>query len=71
VSTAVTVPLGRYLETSYRSDCEYVDGELVERNVGEVDHSRFQMLISAYLFVREKQWGISALPEQRIQVQAR
>ena len=29
------VPLSQYLTTSYRPDCEYLDGELLERNVGE------------------------------------
>ncbi len=34
------VLLSEYLETSYRPDCEYIDGELLERNVGEWDYSR-------------------------------
>ena len=32
---AVPVSLQEYLETSYRPDCDYLDGELLERNVGE------------------------------------
>jgi Uma2 family endonuclease len=59
------------LATSYRPDCEYLDGELLERNVGEWDHSRLQMLLSHYLCSREKQWGILVVPEQRVQVKAR
>lgn len=70
MSTAVTVPLSQYLDTAYRPDREYIDGELLERNVGELDHSRLQMLISSYLCTREKQWGIIVLPEQRVQVKA-
>ena len=31
-----------YLATSYRPDREYVDGAVVERNLGEHDHSRLQ-----------------------------
>lgn len=67
VSTA-TISLRDYLETSYRPDCEFLDGELLERNVGEWDHSRLQMLLSRYLSNREQQWGILVVPEQRVQV---
>lgn len=70
-TTATFVPLSEYLETSYRPDCDYLDGELLERNVGEWDHSRLQMLLSGFLLSREKQWGILVVPEQRVQVKAR
>jgi Uma2 family endonuclease len=68
MSTVTAVPLSEYLETSYRPDCDYVDGELLERNVGEWDHSRLQTLISRYLSNREKEWGILVVVEQRVQV---
>ena len=58
-----------YLTTSYRPDREYLDGVVLERNVGEYDHSRLRMLLGAYLHGREKQYGIRAVPEQRVQVQ--
>ena len=67
---ASAVSLDEYLNTSYRPDCDYLDGELLERNVGEWDHSRLQILLSQYLFSREKQWGIVVVAEQRVQVQA-
>ena len=65
---APVLPLSQYLATSYRPDCEYLDGELLERNVGEWDHSRLQSLVSAYLCNREKQWGILVVLAQRVQV---
>jgi Uma2 family endonuclease len=71
VSTVTLVPLSEYLETSYRPDCDYLEGELLERNVGEWDHSRLQGLLFRYLSNREKQWGILVVPEQRVQVKAR
>jgi Uma2 family endonuclease len=71
VSTVTFVALNEYLETSYRPDCEYLDGELLERNVGEWDHSRLQALLLRYLSNREKQWGILVVPGQRIQVKAK
>lgn len=36
------VPVEEYLATSYSPDLEYVDGLLVERNVGEYRHSLVQ-----------------------------
>ena len=32
----VTVPLSEYIENVYHPDCEYIDGELRERNAGEL-----------------------------------
>jgi hypothetical protein len=52
------VSVEEYFSTSYDPDVEYVDGELVERNVGETDHGRLQILIAADLLDREQQWGI-------------
>jgi Uma2 family endonuclease len=65
------VSLDEYLETSYRPDCDYLEGELLERNVGEWDHSRLQGLLYGYLLAREKSLGILAVPEQRVQVKAK
>ena len=31
----VLVPVEEYLRTTYRPDCDYVDGEVLERNVGD------------------------------------
>lgn len=65
---AAPVSLSDYLATTYRPDREYLDGTLRERNIGELEHSRMQMLLSRYLSVREAQWGIVVLLEQRVQV---
>ena len=71
MSVATAVPLSEYLNTSYRPDCDYLEGELLERNVGEWDHARLQGLLYGYLFSREKELGILVVPEQRVQVKAR
>jgi len=71
VSVATSVPLSEYLNTSYRPDCDYLEGELLERNVGEAEHSRLQTKIAAWLFTREKKLGITVYTEQRVQVKAR
>ena len=66
--TEALLSVEEYLATSYRPDCDYVDGRLEERNVGRRDHSNLQMVVSAYLYARRKEWGIRVYPEQRIQV---
>jgi Uma2 family endonuclease len=57
-----------YLQTSYRPDCDYVDGEIRERNVGKWEHARLQWLLAAWFFAHEKQWGITGSTEQRVRV---
>ena len=65
-TTAVSIH--EYLSTSYRPDCDYVDGEVQERILGEFDHARLQMAVAGYYFARRKEWGITVVPEQRVQV---
>ena len=62
------VPVEEYLHTSYDPDCDYVDGEVLERNVGEWDHSELQTAIAAYFFALRKKLRIFTVVEQRVQV---
>jgi Uma2 family endonuclease len=62
------VSVYEYLSTSYRPDCDYVDGVVLERHLGEYDHARLQGAIFAYFYNRRKEWGIIVVPEQRVQV---
>ena len=68
MGTATLVPVSEYLSTDYSPDCEYVDGELEERNMGEKDHGNAQKRLLLYLGNREKQLGIRVFLEQRIQL---
>ena len=63
MAAGTIVPLEEYLRTSYEPDCEYVDGELVERNAGSRKHSRLQGLLVAYLMRRRKTWGSLHFPK--------
>jgi len=65
MGTTVLVPEDVYLHTSYEPDCEYADGVLIERNVGEQDHSWLQLALGAWFFRRRKVWNIEAFTEQR------
>jgi Uma2 family endonuclease len=62
------IPIAEYLEASHRPDCDYVDGRLVERNVGERDHSMLQGAIILYLGARRRELRLHIFPEQRVQV---
>jgi Uma2 family endonuclease len=45
-----------------------VDGELRERNVGKWEHARLQLLLAAWFYQHEKEWGITGSTEQRTKV---
>ncbi|MGA3028145.1 MAG: Uma2 family endonuclease [Bryobacteraceae bacterium] len=68
MSTGMLVSVEEYLNTTYRPDRDYVGGELLERTVGEYDHSRLQALITGILLAHEALWRTRTLPEQRVQV---
>ena len=70
MATSTVVPLGEYLRTSYRPDCDWIDGEVKERNVGEGQHSSVQKFFIGLFLSREKEWRIRVWPEQRVQVAA-
>jgi Uma2 family endonuclease len=70
MSTGMLVSVEEYLNTTYRPDRDYVGGELIERTVGEYDHSRVQALITGILLAHEALWRTRTLPEQRVQVTA-
>jgi len=41
-----------YLATMYEPDCEYVDGGILERNWGELEHGTLQGLLACRLHSR-------------------
>jgi len=67
-ATRALISVEQYLRTSYRPDRDYVDGEVVERNLGELDHGWTQTAVAAYFFVRRKRWKITVVTELRVQV---
>jgi Uma2 family endonuclease len=66
VGTQVSVE--EYLHTSYRPDCDYIDGEVQERNSGELSHGRLQLRIGAWFVAREARLGIKPVSEVRLQI---
>ncbi|MBV8834857.1 MAG: Uma2 family endonuclease [Acidobacteriaceae bacterium] len=62
------VSVEEYLKTSYRPDCDYVDGVVEERNLGERDHSWIQLKLGGFFLRNFAQSGIIAMPDWRFQV---
>ena len=67
-TTSMLVSVDEYLATAYRPDCEYLEGELRERNLGERLHSLVQAYLVRIFGVNGRHWKIWAQPEQRVQV---
>jgi Uma2 family endonuclease len=62
------ITLDEYLHTSYEPDCDYVDGQVQERNLGELDHGEVQGAFVEWFRSHGKQWNIRTIPELRIRV---
>jgi Uma2 family endonuclease len=62
------ISVDEYLSTGYEPDCEYEDGVIVERNVGEFEHSFLQAILAMIFNASMDAWGVFALTEQRVQV---
>ncbi|HEV2619609.1 MAG TPA: Uma2 family endonuclease [Acidobacteriaceae bacterium] len=56
------------MSTSYHPDCDYVDGEIQQRNLGEREHARLQTLLAIWFGTNEKAWNVETIVEQRIRV---
>jgi len=67
-TSPVLLSIEEYLHTSYKPDVHFVDGELEERNVGEYDHGKIQLLLGTIFSNNEDAWGTDAVSEQRIRV---
>jgi Uma2 family endonuclease len=70
MATAIQIPLEQYLETSYRPDREYLDGDVVERNVGKWEHARVQALLTSMFVAYESELNVYAATEWRSRVSA-
>jgi Uma2 family endonuclease len=71
MGTSLLVSEQEYLTSSYEPDCEYDDGVLLERNVGERPHSILETAFGAFFFERRKRFRIQVLTEQRIRIAPR
>lgn len=70
MATSTAIPIAEYLRSSYRPDCDYIDGEVQERNLGEQDHSDLQTRLILLLLRDGNMTHIRANTELRVQVKA-
>lgn len=68
MATAVQVSIEEYLSKTYEPDCEFVDGELVERNVGSWEHGRTQAWLAVMLAAYERVAPVAVATEWRARV---
>lgn len=61
--TTALIPVEEYLDSVYEPECDYVDGTLEDRNVGEKDHSKLQAKL-----IRLLPATVAVFPEVRIRV---
>lgn len=56
-----------YLKMTCDPDCEFVEGVVEERPVGEYDHSTWQTILAGF-FTFKVDWGVNGRTELRLQV---
>jgi Uma2 family endonuclease len=61
------ISVEQYLSMVFEHDCEYVDGVIEERDLGEFEHAFLQGILTSLFFNHREEWGIICLPEQRVQ----
>lgn len=62
------ISMDEYLRTSYDPDCDFVDGEVLERNVGKKKHGYAQARIAAWFIQREETLRLIAMTELRMKL---
>lgn len=68
----ILMTVEEYLRTSFEdADCEYLDGEVVERNVGELQHASAQGQLIYLLRQMASRLDLQVFPEIRIQISSR
>ena len=71
MSAKVLMGVDGYLRTSFDGpDCEYLDGEVVERNIGELPHGDVQTTLAHLLRQFRRRLGIRVVTEIRIRISA-
>jgi Uma2 family endonuclease len=72
MSAKVMMDVDEYLHTSFEGpDCEYLDGEVVERNMGELPHADVRTTLAVLLRALRKQLGIRVVTDVRIRITPR
>jgi len=68
MTVATKIPAEEYLRASYRPDAEYIDGEIQERNVGEIEHSDMITAVMEWFLQHKREWQILVRADVRVQI---
>ena len=68
MAASVQIPIAEYLQRTYRPDREYIDGEIVERNMGTWEHARVQAFLTGWFLSHESEWKVMVAVEWRARV---
>src|SRR5262249_9997326 len=68
MATTTKIPVEEYLHTSYLPDVEDMDGDIQERNVGEIEHADMITAVLKWFFRYESEWQLVVRPDVRVQV---
>ena len=65
MASTTLISVSEYLKATYRPDCDYVDGRIEERNVGEHDHAALQAALILWFGQRQRdQRSLNARPRE-------
>jgi Uma2 family endonuclease len=62
------IPVSEYLNSTYRPDRDYVNGQLKERTLGDTSHATVQGVFFAIFLANRTAWGVRPFAGQRIQI---
>ena len=68
MGSTTLMSLEEYLHTTYRPDCDFLEGEIKQRSVGEADHGLIQLLLGEIFRQHRTEWQVRVIPEWRVQV---
>lgn len=71
MNTATLMDVEEYLKTGFRPDCDFIDGEVLERNLGTKSHGYAQIEIGSWFVQRKTQYFLQPISELRMQVAQR
>jgi Uma2 family endonuclease len=67
MASSVLIPVDEYLSHVYHPDCDYIDGELRERNMGEESHGEIQAILARVIGNHRTEWAVRVITEVRVQ----
>ena len=70
MAASTQISVEEYLKTIYHPDCDYIDGVVEERNLGEYDHGVIQLRLGSFFLTRFKETGLMPATEVRVRIRA-